>query len=85
MRASSGDTPCPSAYTSKCGYEPLLRPSDNFVFSHISMTSEELSKQAPNLIEEQKSKFGWYFKRGTMNLGRDEAKQSRIENRICFS
>lgn len=85
MRAGSDDTVCPSACTSKCGYEPVLRPSDNFVISCVSTTSGVLSNQAPKLIEEQKSKLSWHFKRGTMNLGGDEAKQSRIENRICFS
>lgn len=85
MRAGSDDTLCPSAYTSKCVYEPVLRPSDNFVISGISMISGVLSNQAPKLTEEQKSKLSWHFKRGTMNLGGDEVKQSRIENRICFS
>lgn len=26
-----------SGYMSKCGYEPVLRPSENFVFSNIHL------------------------------------------------
>lgn len=74
-----------SGYISKCGYEPVLRPSDNFVFSNICMVSEVFSDRVPKLTEEQNPKHSWHFRRAKKNSGRDEAKQSRRETKICSS
>lgn len=74
-----------SGYISKCGYKPVLRPSDNFVFSNMCMVSGVLSNWAPKYTEEQNPKHSWHFRRHKMTSGRDEAKQSRRQTKICSS
>lgn len=62
-------------YISKCGYEIVLRPSDNFIFSKLCVVSGVLSNRAPKLSEEQKPKHSWHFRRYKIKSGREEAKQ----------
>lgn len=66
----AGMMQCLWGYTSKCGYEPVLRSSNHFDFPNVCLVSGVLSNWAPELTEQQKTNYIWHFRR-------DEAKQSR--------
>lgn len=69
-----------SGYVSKCGYEIVLRPSDNFIFSNICMVSGVLSNWDRKLSEEQKPKHSWHFGSNKIKSGRDEVKQEAYQD-----